>query len=188
MKLSVFLLVLGLVLGTAGCASDGSFDSGKALAVGAGVLHAATLDENSVKQTAALTAKEMDSKNKVAPANSPYTLRLARITAGLPQATGLNLNFKVYISDQINAFAMADGTVRVYSGLLDAMPDDQVLAARLLRLVNSSFYGFPQRISTITGAIVLLGFDARRLNFQIPVEGMANSGPTIQVHLPVFES
>ncbi|MEJ2099676.1 MAG: HDOD domain-containing protein [Desulfobacterales bacterium] len=40
--------------------------------------------------------------------------------------------------------------------------DDQVLAARLLRLVNSSFYGFPQRISTITGAIVLLGFDAIR--------------------------
>jgi putative nucleotidyltransferase with HDIG domain len=40
--------------------------------------------------------------------------------------------------------------------------DDQVLTARLLRLVNSSFYGFPQRITTITGAIVLLGFDAIR--------------------------
>lgn len=40
--------------------------------------------------------------------------------------------------------------------------DDQVLTARLLRLVNSSFYGFPQRISTVTGAIVLLGFDAIR--------------------------
>lgn len=40
--------------------------------------------------------------------------------------------------------------------------DDQVLAARLLKLVNSSFYGFPQRISTLTGAIVLLGFDAMR--------------------------
>ena len=40
--------------------------------------------------------------------------------------------------------------------------DDQVLTARLLKLVNSSFYGFPQRISTITNAIVLLGFDAIR--------------------------
>jgi len=40
--------------------------------------------------------------------------------------------------------------------------DDQVLTARLLKLVNSSFYGFPQKISTITGAIVLLGFDAIR--------------------------
>jgi len=40
--------------------------------------------------------------------------------------------------------------------------DDQVLTVRLLKLVNSSFYGFPQRISTVTGAIVLLGFDAIR--------------------------
>jgi len=40
--------------------------------------------------------------------------------------------------------------------------DDQVLSARLLRLVNSSFYGFPQKISTVTDAIVLLGFDAIR--------------------------
>jgi putative nucleotidyltransferase with HDIG domain len=46
--------------------------------------------------------------------------------------------------------------------LARVITDDQVLAARLLRLVNSSFYGFPQRISTITGAIVLLGFDAIR--------------------------
>jgi len=46
--------------------------------------------------------------------------------------------------------------------LAGIITDDQVLAARLLKLVNSSFYGFPQRISTITGAIVLLGFDAIR--------------------------
>jgi len=46
--------------------------------------------------------------------------------------------------------------------LARVITDDQVLTARLLKLVNSSFYGFPQRISTITGAIVLLGFDAIR--------------------------
>ncbi len=44
--------------------------------------------------------------------------------------------------------------------LAQIITDDQVLTARLLRLVNSSFYGFPQRITTVTGAIVLLGFDA----------------------------
>ena len=46
--------------------------------------------------------------------------------------------------------------------LARVVADDQVLTARLLRLVNSSFYGFPQRVSTVTGAIVLLGFDAIR--------------------------
>ncbi len=46
--------------------------------------------------------------------------------------------------------------------LSNVITDDQVLTVRLLKLVNSSFYGFPQSISTITGAIVLLGFDAIR--------------------------
>jgi len=46
--------------------------------------------------------------------------------------------------------------------LSSVITDDQVLTARLLRLVNSSFYGFPQRITTVTRAIVLLGFDAIR--------------------------
>ncbi len=36
---------------------------------------------------------------------------------------------------------------------------DQVLSAKVLKLVNSPFYGFSGRISTITHAIVLLGFN-----------------------------
>jgi HD-like signal output (HDOD) protein len=36
---------------------------------------------------------------------------------------------------------------------------DHVLAAKLLKLVNSSFYGFPQRISSMSSAIILLGFN-----------------------------
>lgn len=40
--------------------------------------------------------------------------------------------------------------------------EDPVLTARLLRIVNSSFYGLPQRVATVTTAIVLLGFEAIR--------------------------
>lgn len=36
---------------------------------------------------------------------------------------------------------------------------DHILAAKLLKLVNSAFYGFPQRISSINSAIILLGFN-----------------------------
>lgn len=39
-----------------------------------------------------------------------------------------------------------------------AITTDQALASKVLRLVNSAFYGFPGRISTITHAIVILGF------------------------------
>ncbi len=36
---------------------------------------------------------------------------------------------------------------------------DHIMAAKLLKLVNSSFYGFPQKISSLTSAIILLGFN-----------------------------
>lgn len=36
---------------------------------------------------------------------------------------------------------------------------DQVLSARVLKLVNSGFYGFSQPISTIPHAVTMLGFD-----------------------------
>ena len=36
---------------------------------------------------------------------------------------------------------------------------DQVISAKILRLVNSPAYGFPGRISSITHALVLLGFN-----------------------------
>jgi putative nucleotidyltransferase with HDIG domain len=39
---------------------------------------------------------------------------------------------------------------------------DQTLTARLLRLVNSPFYGFPQRITTISRAVGIIGFEALR--------------------------
>ena len=37
---------------------------------------------------------------------------------------------------------------------------DQALTAKVLKIANSPFYGFPKRISTIDFAIIVLGFDA----------------------------
>jgi putative nucleotidyltransferase with HDIG domain len=39
---------------------------------------------------------------------------------------------------------------------------DQALTAKLLRLVNSPFYGFPHRITTISRAVGIIGFEALR--------------------------
>ncbi len=39
---------------------------------------------------------------------------------------------------------------------------DQTLTARLLQLVNSSFYGFPQKVTTISRAVGIIGFEALR--------------------------
>jgi putative nucleotidyltransferase with HDIG domain len=39
-----------------------------------------------------------------------------------------------------------------------AITMDQALASKVLKLVNSAFYGFPGKIGTITHAVVILGF------------------------------
>jgi putative metalloprotease len=98
------------------------------MSIGAGALQASLLDTQTVNQAAALSAQEMDNQSQIAAANSPYAIRLTNLTRNLQRYDGLDLNFKVYLSKEVNAFAMADGTVRVYSGLMDIMPDDQVLA------------------------------------------------------------
>lgn len=44
----------------------------------------------------------------------------------------------------------------------NAIRQDIALSARILRLVNSSFYGFPRKIGSITHAVVILGFNTVR--------------------------
>ena len=39
---------------------------------------------------------------------------------------------------------------------------DQSLSSKLLRIVNSAYYGFPRKISTVTHAVVILGFNTVR--------------------------
>jgi len=46
------------------------------------------------------------------------------------------------------------------SRLADIISQDQTLTARVLRLVNSAFYGFQKRISTISHAVIILGFNS----------------------------
>ena len=36
---------------------------------------------------------------------------------------------------------------------------DQALTAKILKLANSAFYGFPREIATVNHAVVVLGFD-----------------------------
>lgn len=43
-----------------------------------------------------------------------------------------------------------------------AVGKDQALTAKVLKLANSAYYGFPRRISTVTDATVMLGFQTLR--------------------------
>jgi metalloprotease len=70
----------------------------------------------------------MDTHNPVADAKDPYAIRLEKLFAKHKSEDGLTLNYKVYKVIDINAFACADGSVRVFSSLMDIMTDDEILA------------------------------------------------------------
>ena len=71
----------------------------------------------------------MDGKATLAPADSTYTQRLNKIASALgDNINGQPVNYKVYMAKDVNAFAMANGCIRVYSGLMDMMTDNEVEA------------------------------------------------------------
>lgn len=57
---------------------------------------------------------------------------------------------------------LVDDAQSTAKDLNDVITQDQSLTAKVLRLANSAYYGFPRRISTVTDAIVLLGFNTIR--------------------------
>lgn len=90
-------------------------------------IEAATISDGQIQNYVHEYIVYSDKQNKVAPPSNQYAQRLARLTNGLNSVDGVPLNFKVYLTNDVNAFACADGSVRVYSGLMDRMTDDEVL-------------------------------------------------------------
>lgn len=71
---------------------------------------------------------KMDKDNKMASSKDAYAIRLNKIFGKHISENDLKLNYKVYLTKDLNAFATADGSVRVFSGLMDVMDDNQLLA------------------------------------------------------------
>ena len=71
---------------------------------------------------------KMDAEHIVTGPNDPYTIRLNKVFGKYTTGEGYTLNYKVYKLNEVNAFATADGSVRVYSGLMDIMDDNELLA------------------------------------------------------------
>lgn len=103
-----------------------AFDIGNMVGAAKDVTKAATLTDEDIRAYSSQMAKQMDQQARVAPAGDKYARRLAGLTAGAASEGPLKLNYKVCLADDINAFAMPDGTIRVYSGLMEAMTDDEV--------------------------------------------------------------
>lgn len=110
------------------CSSLNVVDSNSAMNAGAAALQALTISDAQIVQLCTEYMAQMDKENTIAPANSEYTKRLNRVMGRFHNISNLGLNYKVYQSSTVNAFASGDGSVRVYSGLMDVMNDDELFA------------------------------------------------------------
>ncbi|HVJ63123.1 MAG TPA: M48 family metallopeptidase [Tahibacter sp.] len=112
--------------GLLGGKKDGGKDNSKLLEAGADAVKGLSLSDAEVAKLDADSAKAYDAKSRIAPSGDKYAQRLQKLTTGYTSVDGLKLNYKVYLSPTVNAFALPDGSIRVYSGLMDAMTDDEL--------------------------------------------------------------
>jgi putative metalloprotease len=119
-----FVLIVILSLFSVGCEDT---DVGMAIQAGADAVRAVTLDDEDVQRLAVEVASRADREHTVASPDNPYAKRLERLTGGQNKIDGYEFDFKVYLSPKVNAFAMADGTIRIYSGLMEMMTDDELM-------------------------------------------------------------
>mgnify|MGYP002620300410 CR=1 FL=1 len=104
-----------------------TFNATRALQGGLIAAQAISLSDEQVQAYVHQYITQLDAQSQVLPASSAYVKRLNNLTSGLTAVDGVPLNFKVYQEDQVNAFACADGSVRVYTGIMDVMSDNELL-------------------------------------------------------------
>ena len=118
-------LVFVLLLTLFGTGASAQLKVGKLLKAGGNLISAVTLTDADIAEMSKSAVEKMDQENQVD--TSDYHRRLQRLTENI-SVDGLKLNFKVYLTKDVNAFACGDGSVRVYSALMDTMSDSELMA------------------------------------------------------------
>ena len=126
MKKTFTFMAASLML-LSGCGLARNLDADRLAQGGSKLIQSMTISNSDIQAYVKSYVAQTDAKSTVLASNDPYTQRLSKIVSGITSVEGTPLNFKVYKTSEINAFACADGSIRVYSGLMDVMDDDEVL-------------------------------------------------------------
>jgi putative metalloprotease len=112
----------------AACGGVSSLDPNALVSSGTTLYKAAALSDSDILQVSNEACAASDKQSKVAVTSSTYAKRLAHVMGGFGDMTlnGQKINYKVYMTRDVNAWAMGNGCVRVYSGLMDMMNDDEL--------------------------------------------------------------
>lgn len=123
--LTAAFLISSASLSLVGCKTAGVNMDGM-VSAGLGFVSASNISDEDMKAIGDKSIAQLDATNRVAASNSQYAQRLNRLASQWGEVDGYKLEYKVYLDPQINAFAVPNGSIRFYSGLLDNMTDDEV--------------------------------------------------------------
>ncbi|MBR4524085.1 MAG: M48 family metalloprotease [Bacteroidales bacterium] len=123
-----FLPILVAALLSCSCSvlSNINWDYGRLASAGVKAATAASISDEQVAELCRQSVAYTDSQTPMADAK--YQQRLEKLMSGVSSIDGKALNFKVYRSNEVNACAYGDGSVRVNSALMDLMDDDELFA------------------------------------------------------------
>ena len=125
MNIKMLLISTACIAMLGGCVKG--MDADGALSAGAQAFQAVNMSDADVRTMANKSCAQMDKQSKIAASGSAYSKRLAKVVKGLPATVdGQKINYRVYLTSDVNAWAMPNGCVRVYSGLMDMMNDDEL--------------------------------------------------------------
>ena len=127
MRKITFKLFATLALLLCATPAFSQFNLKKAVSSASKAVQALTLSDAQMAEYVKESVNWMDANNPVLPDDDPYVVRLMALTDGITEADGIPLNFKVYHVVDVNAFACPDGSVRVFSSLMDIMDDDELM-------------------------------------------------------------
>ena len=123
-KRTGILLLMFFTLLASGCED---VDLRQATEAGRDAIKAVTLSEGEVHRLSRKAAARLDAEHRIAPPGSRPAARLKRLVAKHRQEDGESFSFRVYLSPRVNAFALGDGSIRVYRGLMERMTDQELL-------------------------------------------------------------
>lgn len=126
MRRVLAVILSAVLLSSCGVLQNVSLDQEALTSAASKAVTAAVITKDEIASLSRQSVEYMDAENVVL-TTGPYAERLARLTKDV-RLGDLPLNFKVYQTADINAFACGDGSIRVYSGLMDVMDDDQLMA------------------------------------------------------------
>ncbi|RYG57798.1 MAG: peptidase, partial [Alphaproteobacteria bacterium] len=121
------ICMIAAIFSLTACETLKTVDAGKLTDVGSTAMKAMSLSDGDITSMSDQSCTAMDQKNQVAASNSKYSVRLAQVIRSMPTSVNnKTANYKVYLTQDVNAWAMANGCIRVYSGLMDLMNDDEL--------------------------------------------------------------